>query len=321
MKQQRVDYVDMFRGIGILLMVMGHINFGEKFSHFCGAWYMPMFFFVSGLFYKKTDITLKQFIKKKVKTLLIPYVFFAIIHSIAYWILSDDPPIYGFNFLWINTENLPIAGALWFLTALFIANVIYYIMDTSIKSKVFFNILIAILAILGSVATLILPFRLPWAMDCAFVGIGFYHIARNIKQKKQSLLNISIGRTIMLCIPIIVLIFVNGPCNMREGIYAIIPLFWFNAVAIIILGLNISNFICKTKNKFIQKINSYIINVGINSMTYLCLNQIIIKFFQEICPFVSKANPYIILVFSMCALYLCNLIFINTKLKVLIGKG
>lgn len=51
--EQRLDYVDAFRGLGIIAMVMGHIGFGEIFDHFIHAFHMPMFFFISGFFYRK----------------------------------------------------------------------------------------------------------------------------------------------------------------------------------------------------------------------------------------------------------------------------
>lgn len=45
----RVDYIDIFRGIGILLMVMGHTNsFGGYFNKFIHAFHVPMFFVIAG---------------------------------------------------------------------------------------------------------------------------------------------------------------------------------------------------------------------------------------------------------------------------------
>ena len=38
----RVQYMDVFRGIGIILMIMGHIWFGTYFDIFKAAFNMPM---------------------------------------------------------------------------------------------------------------------------------------------------------------------------------------------------------------------------------------------------------------------------------------
>lgn len=49
-KNGRIDSIDIFRGMGIIIMVMGHIGFGYVFDHFIHAFHMPMFYFVSGMF-------------------------------------------------------------------------------------------------------------------------------------------------------------------------------------------------------------------------------------------------------------------------------
>ena len=45
--KQRLDYIDVFRSLGIIAMVMGHVGFGGKFDHFIHAFHMPMFFFIA----------------------------------------------------------------------------------------------------------------------------------------------------------------------------------------------------------------------------------------------------------------------------------
>jgi fucose 4-O-acetylase-like acetyltransferase len=44
-EQNRIFFIDIFRGIGIILMIMGHIYFGVRFDKFIHAFHMPMFFF------------------------------------------------------------------------------------------------------------------------------------------------------------------------------------------------------------------------------------------------------------------------------------
>ena len=43
---------DILKGLGILLMIMGHVGFGELFSKYIHAFHMPLFFLISGYFYK-----------------------------------------------------------------------------------------------------------------------------------------------------------------------------------------------------------------------------------------------------------------------------
>ena len=52
---KRVPYVDIAKGIGIILVVMGHNDFAliAPFAHkLIYSFHMPMFFFMSGMFFK-----------------------------------------------------------------------------------------------------------------------------------------------------------------------------------------------------------------------------------------------------------------------------
>ena len=49
---KRLDYVDTLKGIGILLMLMGHVPFGANFDYYIHAFHMPLFFFISGFLIK-----------------------------------------------------------------------------------------------------------------------------------------------------------------------------------------------------------------------------------------------------------------------------
>ena len=42
---ERIDYLDIARCIGIILMIMGHVGFSKRFDHFIHAFNMPMFFY------------------------------------------------------------------------------------------------------------------------------------------------------------------------------------------------------------------------------------------------------------------------------------
>lgn len=55
-KNGRIDSIDIFRGIGIIIMVMGHIGFGSIFDHLIHAFHMPMFYFISGMFFKAENV-------------------------------------------------------------------------------------------------------------------------------------------------------------------------------------------------------------------------------------------------------------------------
>ena len=83
--------IDIAKGIGIILVVLGHVITLKSINSFIYYFHMPLFFFISGeaLHYSyKNNITLKDFIKKRAKTILTPYFVFSII-CFLYWIIIE----------------------------------------------------------------------------------------------------------------------------------------------------------------------------------------------------------------------------------------
>lgn len=127
----RIEYIDLAKGICILSVVAAHaINFVDWHSmmeyDFFRACRMPLYYLLSGLFFK-TYGGLKNLIVKKVNKLLLPFFtflnFISIplsiidrhqISSIYNWILGSDYPMYN--------------GPLWFLLSLFEINLLFYIL-------------------------------------------------------------------------------------------------------------------------------------------------------------------------------------------------
>ena len=84
-KKIRVNWVDTAKGLGIFLVFYGHIiqSFyltGTSFAliqvKFIYAFHMPLFFFLSGFFWKKPDNTLDR-LRKLSSSRLIPVIFFS----------------------------------------------------------------------------------------------------------------------------------------------------------------------------------------------------------------------------------------------------
>ena len=329
-EHKRIEFIDFYRGIGIILMIMGHIGYGEIFGKFIHAFHMPMFFIISGYFFKNVNtykpLEFKLFIKKKAKQLIIPYVFFGIIHLVIYAIINYENKNSILNrlysFLFINTDGLPIAGALWFLTSLFFAEIIYYFIST-IKNKKLKLYTVLSISTLG----IIIPFfiRLPYGIDVSFVAIGLMYIGELIKEHKDKILNMNLKCTTLIGIIETALIFLNGYINLRMGKYSIVPLFYFNATISSILLLNLSKIICNLNIKYsiLKKIKELILNIGLHSITYLILNQITILIITSFCRNINipiVAIKLICLPTTIALIYVLNLLLSTKYLKFLIGK-
>lgn len=76
---QRIESFDILKGIGIVLMIVGHLLMGQgtRIYDFIYSFHMPLFFIVTGYFYKKES--LPKFFKKNRDQLIIPYLVMCII--------------------------------------------------------------------------------------------------------------------------------------------------------------------------------------------------------------------------------------------------
>ena len=131
---KRLKYFDTVKGIGILLVVLGHATFvNERLLTFIFSFHMPLFFIVSGMLTAYKDgsgSTLRDVFYRKLKTIIIPYLCFSICYT-----LIDILSVYfgqiSLNDLKINlvcTGSFAGSGPLWFLPTLFICEIIFNVL-------------------------------------------------------------------------------------------------------------------------------------------------------------------------------------------------
>lgn len=131
----RIQWIDAAKCIGILMVAFGHNWLHSKFCYYFYAFHMPLFFILAGItFSTKSDF--KTFIRKKSKTLLLPYAFFAIC-IIAFYGLLKSTHEGGYNwggelkaFILQKRHTL-----LWFLSVLFFSEIFTYLILRLIKSN------------------------------------------------------------------------------------------------------------------------------------------------------------------------------------------
>ena len=131
----RLDYIDLARGICMIAIVLGHLD-EFAINRFVFTFHLPVFFIISGYFFDPS-IDLVSLIKKRFRTLIIPYLtacLLVIISSVAinfFFFFADAVTIinktilllkasaFGVGSNWPYPFNMPGIGALWFLWALF----------------------------------------------------------------------------------------------------------------------------------------------------------------------------------------------------------
>ena len=77
---KRIDYLDYSKGIAIILVVLGHIFNGGNIKTYIYSFHIPLFFIISGYLFNYSNInSFNEFISKKTKVYLIPYLNIALL--------------------------------------------------------------------------------------------------------------------------------------------------------------------------------------------------------------------------------------------------
>jgi acyltransferase len=189
----RLLWVDTLRAIGMFFVVLVHTGRIQELPIliYIKSFFVPLFFFVSGLFAKELFYrdSFLNVIKKLGKRLIIPYTFFGLVSYFLWLFLlryfKDQPfdpfkSLLGIFYSSSSGSWISYNGALWFFTCLFVVQIIFFflIRISHQKPNVFLlPILLFYLSALGYIATTYITTpsnRLPWSIDIALTATVFY---------------------------------------------------------------------------------------------------------------------------------------------------
>lgn len=128
---KRLDAFDILKGIGILLMIVGHSTGSlASLRNFIFSFHMPLFFLVAGYFFRPLPVWTG--IRKNFRRLYVPYLFTALLLALHMMIVAycHDQDVWGVFLTRLRATLLgsgaprvlgmkPAIGAIWFLAAMF----------------------------------------------------------------------------------------------------------------------------------------------------------------------------------------------------------
>lgn len=131
-EKERIDYLDVAKGIGILLVVIGHIEYvSEPVRQYIVSFHMPLFFLISGMliyYREEQQREWPELISKKITGIMIPYGVFSGLYFVieAVRLLVRGLDEWGSVFRQLY-QSLCLQGVstLWFLPALFMGELIF----------------------------------------------------------------------------------------------------------------------------------------------------------------------------------------------------
>lgn len=174
---KRDTTIDILKGLGIILVVIGHSGCPEQMRDIIYSFHMPLFFIASGWFFKSSSLeNKKDFFLRKVKGVYLPFLkwslIFLLLHNVFFYfgiqnsmygnIDGATPHWYSLKEMGRNVINIVlrmrdydpfVLGAYWFLRSLFVGSIVFlfssWAVSRLVKSK---DMCIAIVMVLSCLA-------------------------------------------------------------------------------------------------------------------------------------------------------------------------
>ena len=178
---KRIDWIDQAKGFCILLVVITHTclwvfqSVDYPLAYQTLAFMMPLFFVLSGMFFKPEE-GFVAFLKRKTNRLLIPFLFFFVVTSmLPCAVLKHESALTEF----FRDRNIFYNNPIWFLLSLFDMSVMFYIVHRIAKRISFsYQTLIVMIAsiVMGFVGMGLsaLHIALPFYLDISLTSMPFF---------------------------------------------------------------------------------------------------------------------------------------------------
>lgn len=156
-----LDWINVAKGIGIVLVVIGHFHPSSSPDYWDStiaviySFHMSLFFTLSGYLYVHNKYPYKEFVEKKVKRLVYPFFSIALIYLIIKWLAARfDHVNYPVDAASVAALLYnPIASyvpLLWFVQALFIIFLVYPPLRRVLNGIAILCLFIVLNAVFGS---------------------------------------------------------------------------------------------------------------------------------------------------------------------------
>ncbi len=292
MNRQRIQWLDVAKGIGIILVILSHcVPYGGFTFKLIFSFHMPLFFFLSGYLFEKSEM--KTVLCTKVKRLLVPFIiymalglFFTIL--IPTW--REELTVKGIiRDIYLMSPDVCNNSSIWFLSCLFLVYIMFNgvcLMAEKWNNNMISVVLIVFFGIIGfvmgipSVMNILPANRLPFALDTAFTAIVFFAVGYVYKKTCYNPQNLKLGLQLLILFGAILLllgcVMFNGKVNIHSLTFKNPIIYYIGSFAGIMVIIMLSIVI---EQHFAKKIINVLSYYGKNSLTILGTQSILIRLY------------------------------------------
>lgn len=281
---KRINWIDCAKGIGIFLIVIGHVLTNGYFRKIIYSVNVPLFFYLSGICFKERTNS-RKYIIDKIKKILIPYYIVSILSIILFCFFQFmNNELNGLvilknllSMLYANSNfgymkwNQP----LWFLPCFLVTNILIHFIYKN-KNVVLRNIILYSLVFVGHIISLykiFLPFHLETSL-CMLFWMNLGIISQRFDFNSKVKFNFkSICFIFVIMVVGIIFSLINSTVSIRTDFYGNLLIYYFVAMIFIV----IIQFISNKSNKLLEL-------YGRNTLYVLLFHKFPILFFQMFFP-------------------------------------
>lgn len=191
----RLHYIDFMKGLCIILIVIHHENehifdlLGNHFNYTLESFRMPMYYFISGIFFKRYD-GLGDFVRRKVNNIVVPLCFFYLLSCLVVGVVSVVPVLQrGFpEFEWSFLSD-PLTSRLWranvpmwFLLSLMEVNLLCYALQW-VSHRRWWLVIASLALSLGGYWLSWHHIKPPLLLDTALLGVPYFLLGTLVRRQ------------------------------------------------------------------------------------------------------------------------------------------
>ena len=279
-----MQHIDIAKGIGISIIVLAHNYLGSKYNN--GALFsltvsfsfnMPLFYLLSGVFFKTSD-PFAVVLKKKYDSVLVPYLATLLTAALVKFVIQDG---FSFRFLIYRLKTILFGTggmidftwtALWFLPSLFVTIISFKIVHSLFLSRLK-NVVLEIIAVF---AILVMGFflmrsdnqyyryfrdtyyGLPWGIDFMPISVFYFAMGYYAKPLLIEIYNNDALNKKIIAASLLVLAFLmltsNAGIDLNRRIYDDLIVCTLKALSGILLIVGVSGLLEKSGFERIKKL-------------------------------------------------------------------
>lgn len=206
-QKKRVPYIDIAKGIAIISIILSHLN-NSQIIRVVFTFHVPIFYFITGYFINN-NLQIKEFVKKKARTLLVPYACTCLVIILLYILKSEIlegsvsrqgvitwiyAAIYGAGDSYSHPFYIKAIGAIWFLWAAFWGEIfLYRLLSVNKEMRI---AIVVLLFIAGYYSRRL--FWFPLSIQAGCCATMFMYIGYLIRGAKETLKELSL-ETKLVC--------------------------------------------------------------------------------------------------------------------------